>query len=52
MANPRTYVPEAGDLFGCNLIHKSLLESLNEPTIAEVEAARGLEIERRMAGLK
>jgi hypothetical protein len=49
MANRRTYVPEAGDMFGCNLTHKPLLESLHEPAIAEVEAAWELEIERRLA---
>ena len=49
MANRRTYVPEAGDMFGCNLTHKPLLESLHELAIAEVEAAWELEIERRLA---
>jgi hypothetical protein len=49
MANRRNYVPEAGDMFGCNLTHKPLLESLHEPAIAEIEAAWGLEIERRLA---
>ena len=52
MGNRRTYVSEAGDMFGCNLTHKPLLESLHEPAIAEVEAAWELEIERRLAGLK
>jgi hypothetical protein len=52
MANRRTYVSEAGDMFGCNLTYKPLLESLHEPAIAEVEAAWELEIERRLAGLK
>ena len=49
MANPCTYVPEAGDMFGCNLTHKPLLESLHEPAIAEVEAAWELEIEHCFA---
>ena len=49
MANRRTYVPNAGDMVGCNLNHKPLLESLHEPAIAEVEAAWALEIERRLA---
>ena len=49
MANRRTYVPEAGDMVGCNLTDKPLLESLHEPAIAEVEAAWALEIERRLA---
>ena len=49
MANRRTYVPEAGDMFGCNLTHKPLFESLHDPAIAEVEAAWKLEIEHRLA---
>ena len=49
MANRRPYVPEAGDMFGCNMTHKPLLESLHELAIAEVEAAWELEIERRLA---
>jgi len=49
MANPRTYVPEAGDMFGCNLTYKPLLESLHDPAIAEFEAAWKLEIEHRLA---
>ena len=36
MANRRTYVPEAGDMVGCNLTHRPLLESLHELAIAEV----------------
>jgi len=36
-------------MFGCNLTHKPLLESLHEPAIAEVEAAWKLEIEHRLA---
>ena len=49
MANRRTYLSKAGDMFGCNLTHRPLLESLHELAIAEVEAAWGLEIERRLA---
>ncbi len=49
MTNRRTYVPEAGDMFGCNMTDKPLLESLHEPAIAEVGAAWELEIERRLA---
>ena len=49
MANRRTYVPEAGDMVGCNLTDKPLLESLHELAIADVEAAWDLEIERRLA---
>ena len=49
MTNRRTYLSKAGDIFGGNLTHKPLLESLHEPAIAEVEAAWGLEIERRLA---
>ena len=49
MTNRRTYLSKAGDMVGGNLTHKPLLESLHEPAIAEVEAAWGLEIERRMA---
>ena len=49
MGNRRTYVSEAGDMFGCNLTHKPLLESRHDPAIAEVEAAWELEIERRLA---
>lgn len=49
MANRRTYVPKAADMFGCNLTHKPLLESLHEPAITEIKAAWGLEIERRLA---
>ncbi len=49
MANRRTYVSEAGDMFGCNLTHKPLLESRHDPAIAEAEAAWELEIERRLA---
>jgi len=52
MTNRRTYVPQAGDMFGCNMTDKPLLESLHDPAIAEVEAAWKLEIERRLAGLK
>ena len=49
MANRRTYVSEAADMFGCNLTRKPLLESLHDPAIAEVEAAWEVEIERRLA---
>ena len=49
MANRRTYLSKAGDMFGCNLTHRPLLESLHELAIAEVEAAWELEIERRLA---
>ncbi len=49
MTNRRTYLSKAGDMVGGNLTHKPLLESLHEPAIAEVEAAWGLEIERRLA---
>ena len=49
MANRRPYVPEAGDMFGCKMTDKPLLESLQESAIAEVEAAWELEIERRLA---
>ena len=49
MANRRTYVSEAGDMVGCKMTDKPLLESLHEPAIAEVEAAWALEIERRLA---
>ncbi len=52
MANRRTYLSEAADMFGCNLTHKPLLESLHDPAIAEFEAAWELESERRLAGLK
>jgi hypothetical protein len=38
MANRRTYVSEAGDMFGCNLTYKPLFESIYVPAIAEVEA--------------
>ena len=49
MANRRTYVSEAGDMVGCKMTDKPLLESLHEPAIAEVEATWELEIERRLA---
>jgi hypothetical protein len=49
MRNRRTYVSEAGDMFGCNLTYKPLLESLHDPAIADVGAAWKLEIERRLA---
>ena len=42
-------MPEAGDMSGCNLTHKPLLESLHDPAIAEVEADWELESERRLA---
>ena len=49
MANRRTYVSEAGDMVGCKMTDKPLLESLQGTAIAEVEAAWELEIERRLA---
>ena len=49
MANRRTYVSEAGDMVGCKMTDKPLLESLQGTAIAEVEAAWALEIERRLA---
>ncbi len=49
MANRRNYVPEVGDMVGCKMTDKPLLESLHETTIAEVEAAWQLAIERRLA---